>query len=34
MYVVVADNRGTPVWWRSVTSYRPIDAKPTPVTGG
>ncbi len=30
LYVVVADDRGTPVWWRSVTSYRPIDAKLVP----
>jgi hypothetical protein len=27
LYVVVANDRGTPVWWTSVTSYRPIDAK-------
>ncbi len=34
LYVVVADNRGTPVWWTSTTSYRPIDAKPAPGGGG
>ncbi len=34
LYVVVADDRGTPVWWRSVTGYRPIDAKPAPGSVG
>jgi len=34
LYVVVADDHGTPVWWRSTTSYRPIDAKVAPGAGG
>ena len=34
LYVVVADDHGTPVWWTSVTSYRPIDAKLIPGGGG
>ncbi len=33
LYVVVADNRGTPVWWKSTTAYRPIDAKLAPGGG-
>jgi hypothetical protein len=33
-YVVVADDRGTPVWWQSTTSHRPIDAKLAPGATG
>ncbi len=29
-YVVVVDDRGTPVWWRGFPSYAPIDAKILP----
>ncbi len=34
LYVVVADNHGTPVWWRAVTTHRPVDAKLTPDATG
>ena len=34
LYVVVADENGTPVWWRSTTTHRPIDAKLAPGGGG
>ena len=34
LYVVMADDHGTPVWWRSETSHRPIDAKLTPANDG
>jgi Arylsulfotransferase (ASST) len=30
LYVVVADDRGTPVWWQAVTTHRPVDAKLAP----
>ncbi|HEY5184452.1 MAG TPA: cell wall-binding repeat-containing protein [Actinomycetes bacterium] len=33
LYVVVADDYGTPVWWQSVTNYRPVDAKLSPGGG-
>ena len=34
LYVVVADDHGTPVWWRSTTTHRPADAKVAPGNGG
>ncbi len=34
LYVVVADGHGTPVWWRSTTTHRPVDAKVAPGNGG
>jgi len=34
LYVVVADAHGTPVWWDSVTTSRPIDAKLLPGADG
>lgn len=29
-YVVVADNYGTPIWWKAVSGYVPVDAKVLP----
>ena len=30
-YVVVADSHGTPVWWKGVTAYAPLDAHLLPT---
>lgn len=29
-YVVVADRNGTPIWWKAISNYSPVDAKLLP----